>query len=413
MGSRVLHALLAAALAALAIAVLGRGPLDRGSDGAERDHAAVTHVTFGHSVPAALRPVALQLIAEVDAYWEREAAITLPPAHIAIGVNFEVDLAPIYADWEEQSIESSVEEWRSQRWAGYTSWYRDDEDHDEASPHIYVHAPRELWRAGAGHGSTLEAILVHEYFHQVQAVLDPAASAGGVPDWLLEGSARYAEYRHFLSEGADVSELESRFSRPDDAELEELRTCATGACHQADVYWTGAAAVAWLNERSRPTAYIDFWRERGRSGNWRDAFARTYGLAVETFYQEFAEFQAGRRMARAVIVNGTLSVDGLPPPPGKWVVQACYTNLIRDCVAVPVGPDGRYELRVAPRWLDGHDAESATITASARTGCTIFPVAPLSVGPPAGGGMSIWLDGGAEQRDFEIDSEGLRCLARG
>lgn len=97
------------------------------------------------------------------------------------------------------------------------------------------------------------------------------------------------------------------------------------------------------------------------------------------------------------------------------MVQACYTNLIQDCVASPVKEDGRYELRVAPRWLNGRETSSVTVTASARIGCTIFPVAPtVAVPPPEGiGTMGLALDGGSVRRDFQIRSDAVQCLTGG
>ncbi|TAK73860.1 MAG: hypothetical protein EPO16_11765, partial [Dehalococcoidia bacterium] len=260
--------------------------------------ATTTSVRFGDAVPAGQRMAALALVAEVEDYWREEAGIAVPEVRVALGVNFEDDLAPVFAEWEHTSVEEGVQAWRLSRWAGYaTYWYQRVEDADVVSRHLYAHVPAQSWDDLSSPDSPLRTILVHEYFHQLQDQLDHAASAGGVPDWILEGSARYAEYRHVAYLGGDTSEQEGYLSRPGNTNLAALQTCDGPECHESELRWVGAAAIAWLNDRTRPSAYIDFWRESGRMGDWRKAFQRTYGVTIESFYQQFEEFQAGRRLA--------------------------------------------------------------------------------------------------------------------
>lgn len=123
-----------------------------------------TSVRFGDAVPPGERMAALALVSEVEAYWREEAGIAVPEVQVALGINFDEDLAPLFAEWEHTSIHEGIQNWRLTKWSGYaTYWHQRGQGGDVVSRHVYAHVPAQSWHDLTDPNNPLRTILVHEY----------------------------------------------------------------------------------------------------------------------------------------------------------------------------------------------------------------------------------------------------------
>jgi hypothetical protein len=134
----------------------------------------------------------------------------------------------------------------------------------------------------------------HEYFHTLQRSLSRARSTtGGIPVWLIEGSARYFE--HAVTPGDLESFRRSQIRRFDDRPaLEELEQSgqATTSGGTGHAYPIGAVAVDYLAQTyGRESIQTDFWVALGGGGGWRSAFLQVFGISIDTFYADFATYR--------------------------------------------------------------------------------------------------------------------------
>ena len=128
----------------------------------------------------------------------------------------------------------------------------------------------------------LSSIWPREYFHVLQsdliANLEWVDLSGA--HWLLEGTAAYAAaiYR-------DAREIESQdrylakviaSAKTQDAPLTDP---AATALHRL--------AVDLLVQQAGAQAFVEFWRQVGKDGDWRAAFQQSFGLSLEQFLELF------------------------------------------------------------------------------------------------------------------------------
>ena len=169
-----------------------------------------------------------------------------------------------------------------------------------------------------------EFILAHEYFHILQHQLgNQAPSADGSPAWLTEGTARYVQDLYGRErEGGTGDAARAHWWRRSlevSAPLSALEAPEALAVPGFATYDLGALAVDWLVRRvaaasgnvpfaphalgglelrSEWDAHLQYYRLRESLGSWQAAFAEAFGVAVDEFYAEFAEYRAELTAAR-------------------------------------------------------------------------------------------------------------------
>jgi hypothetical protein len=144
-------------------------------------------------------------------------------------------------------------------------------------------------------------IAIHEVVHVLQAELAGRGSLGGPdnavppagPKWLFEGHAEWTAYQGVARIGllsidsaraqwiattkalasTPLSALEVRAARPDGS---------------YDIY---ALAVDFLLRGRDPASLLAYLEAIGRGTAWRDAFAASFGVTVESFYADFAAYR--------------------------------------------------------------------------------------------------------------------------
>ncbi len=133
-----------------------------------------------------------------------------------------------------------------------------------------------------GENNSGRIILMHEYFHAVQAELAGGSALRQVPGWLAEGSA-IALWDELGLSYVDRSIAMDRVSliSIDDA-------VDSFGPHDHEL---GALAFERLLRYPGDSAYFAFWRNLGTASGdevtWQAAFARTFGKTPDDFYREF------------------------------------------------------------------------------------------------------------------------------
>ena len=160
-------------------------------------------------------------------------------------------------------------------------------------------------------------VLAHEYFHVLQFHLSrQPPSDNGSPAWLTEGTATYAaavygrELRGKTDDG--IREVWALGSLDVTGRLSDFEASLPFYDLSWSAYQLGAMAVDWLVRhatalsddspftalergglglREDYDAHFRYYRVRQPSVSWRAAFEEAFGIGVDEFYGEFAEYR--------------------------------------------------------------------------------------------------------------------------
>ena len=140
--------------------------------------------------------------------------------------------------------------------------------------------------------------IAHEYFHVLQGTLIGGSGyilpSRGVPTWLVEGSAVYADYLYSQDEGLvtgqllKVSDFESVRPGIDLGDLRQVDSFWNDhhSSNKGYVYGVGLAAAQYLGD----PAFVEFWKALGRGMEWREALRQVSGVGFDEFNQAFREW---------------------------------------------------------------------------------------------------------------------------
>lgn len=144
-------------------------------------------------------------------------------------------------------------------------------------------------------------IAIHETLHVLQSELAGRGALGGPddqipragPKWLFEGAAEWTAYQA-IAEGGLIGIDAARAlwiattKRLSSTPLSALEVRAGRPFGAYDLY---ALAVDYLVRARNPATLSTYLEAIGRGTPWRDAFATTFGLTIESFYAEFAAYR--------------------------------------------------------------------------------------------------------------------------
>ena len=153
---------------------------------------------------------------------------------------------------------------------------------------IRIYGPRFLDRDA----TTRRLIVLHEYFHTVQARLS-AGRGGSIPLWLREGTARYVEYGvagdHGYVDYGRRRSAEVRAARGlESLQAYEDQGGPTFRGESGGAYVLGFLASEYLESlKGRQAVQRDFWAALRTSADWRAAFTTVFGVSVDQFYADF------------------------------------------------------------------------------------------------------------------------------
>ena len=159
--------------------------------------------------------------------------------------------------------------------------------------------------------------LTHEYFH----ILQDQLSDGWASNWLVEGTATWADDDHQVIDGSNTQEdARERMVSAITEDTPSLHSTEYG--NATWQYTLGWLATDRLTAAAGDESYIEFWRrlattEIGPHGrwtstpDWRMAFQETFGVPVSSFYADFDAWQ--REQAAA---NGA---GASPDDDKRWI----------------------------------------------------------------------------------------------
>ncbi len=168
--------------------------------------------------------------------------------------------------------------------------------------------------------------LAHEYFHVLQYGAGSVPVTGNIwPDWVVEGSAEYAQALVSEARGRIPFEVLRENARLTWASL--ARPLPRDSYSLSDpvhatvfTYQVGFLAIDWLVERTGPGAILEFFR----LGSHEDAFQQAFGMTLETFEAAFEEHRIEVAPPFTWQIGGTI-VD----PDGKAVDEIMSLAYVR------------------------------------------------------------------------------------
>lgn len=306
---------------------------------------AVANAPFAAAYPSAVLPAGTALVllcampvSEVifdSALSDRDRGLVLAQVRRAeafigaeMGARFEgvtIHVATSYDDYETRAV---AERFRA---GARSAWFRTKPSGFGGSAiGSFVVAITNNWSEG-------QSLITHELFHVAQTRV--GRKTAGVPTWLGEGGATYAEAAHVDAiAGERRPQLErlrlglqlvptpiGQLDKPCYGEPGERLACSR------DPYTVGQAGLAWLLERNPASAHADFWRRKGAGRDVEASFAGVFGMTLADFYQRFEEYRRGLGTAPGIQVR--LTAGG--GPADSWSVFA-----IAICATTGACPNG-------------------------------------------------------------------------
>ena len=143
-----------------------------------------------------------------------------------------------------------------------------------------------------------QATFAHEYFHILQhdpynaRYLTSGPHRDPAPFWLMEGGAMYASARYDDHRGHQSYEQTRRNFEHTTTRITEKLSEALVAGSNAP-YILGFFASEWLAYQRGERALLEYFTIRNNHATVEETFEATFGLTLEEFYEEFAEWRAG------------------------------------------------------------------------------------------------------------------------
>ena len=208
---------------------------------------------------------------------------------------------------------------------------------------------QEYWTDNTTPLLTGRSLLMHEYTHAVEYHLAGNATASKIPDWLIEGFARFAED---LLQHADGMSSRKRTETDAWQDIRHAPPLVDSTTHNAARYRLGRAAMYLLTEHESKAAPIEYYRLAHPQGigpgqqweshtTWDSALGLTFGVSLGEFYSLFSARRPGTGTLEnwndsnhhhepvgsspAVIVGSVVFGNGEPGTP--WKVAAYCQSL--------------------------------------------------------------------------------------
>lgn len=233
-------------------------------------------IVFWGEVPIGYQVYVRDRTTDIVQFFEERFGVRVPDLSIHVGEN---DIALLNA----------TRETLGEGWHVGLARYRDG--------HLFLHMDEK------------EAAIERLYFQAIQEHLAGEAPWG--PWWLSEGAGAFARYLYREWTGEQGLEASLHIARwRTSFEASPLRAFEGGSPGDAKQFDTNALMVAslamhWLVEEAGEDSLVAYYRAIGESGDWREAFERTFRLPFEEVYEGFAEYRAEvagqRREVRGII----------------------------------------------------------------------------------------------------------------
>ena len=243
----------------------------------------------------------------------------------------------------------------------------------------------------------------HEYAHAIQShMAGPRNSAA----WITEGvadrwSAEYYDATGDRSYSAHIGDIVTPRSRGTPIPLQEMEAGLFIDDHANANYSVAHLAIDYLVELVGEDRTFQYYRERPGYRTWQDAFHGTFGLSVDDFYTDFAEYREAN-FAPFEAIQGVAVTSGDDPLEGLWLGafppgESGYlgASTAADGTFALHLPDGAYRLELytavaSTCTVSGYEAAVAGRQAIIRVdGEGVSGVRILAGGPP--GDEAVWI----------------------
>ncbi len=236
---------------------------------------------------------------------------------------------------------------------GITVRYRDDHEQGCFYSTKTISLKERCWTA-----------IGHEYGHAVQEHL---AGPGSSPQWILEGvanrwSAQFHDARGFRTYADHLRDTVHPHARRTLTPLEDLEASLSdgGLTHNYNLIHV---AIDYLVELVGEDRTFQYYRERANYRTWQDAFHGTFGLSVDDFYTDFAEYREAN-FAPFEAIQGVAVTSGGEPLGGLWL--GAFPPGESGYLGASTAGDGTFTLRVpdGAYRLELHTDVASTCTVS-------------------------------------------------
>ncbi len=259
---------------------------------------------FAGGIPEWHRTILRSEMEYTRAFFKDRYGVEATDFTVMVGADYEA-LAPAYLE----VVGSQIIDW------GVRGWVEPSAKGGAAMTLMYGFISDEQF-------SNVRNVIAHEYFHVLQGQLNSGFVESqdgeiawtllnyGTPWWLREGLATWADYeysrnrvdfRPFLSDFhndgrytpyRDISQhLRSQEASVDSTDLETVENPEVFVCKFAFYSYSLAfVASTFLMEQVEEDSYVSFWKLLGEQPTWRHAFEEAFGIGVDEFYVQFAEW---------------------------------------------------------------------------------------------------------------------------
>ncbi len=270
---------------------------------------------------------------------------------------------------------------------GITVRYRDDYERNCFYSNKSIFLKERCWTA-----------IGHEYGHAVQEHL---AGGGSSPRWIIEGtanrwSAQFHDARGFRTYASHLRDTVHPQARRTLTPLEDLEaSLSEGGLTQN--YNLIHVAIDFLVELVGEDRTFEFYRERANYRTWQDAFHGTFGLSVDDFYSEFAEYRAAN-FAPFEGIQGVAVTSAGEPLGGLWL--GAFPLGESGYLGVSTSADGTFTLRLpdGAYHLRFHTAEATQCTVSGYEGAVAGRQAIIRLDADGVSGVQIVASGPASDQ---------------
>lgn len=155
----------------------------------------------------------------------------------------------------------------------------------------------------------------HEYSHAIQEYLAPSVDRG--PAWLIEGvanrwSAQFHEARGFRTYDDHLRETTLPLARRTPLPLEALEDGLFVDGFTVANYNIVHVAIDWLVELNGEDRTFRYHQERASHESWQEAFQAVFGLSIDEFYADFADYRAEFFPPEPRLHGSVVGPDGQP-----------------------------------------------------------------------------------------------------
>ena len=142
-------------------------------------------------------------------------------------------------------------------------------------------------------------------------ILRAGGSSYSSPEWLTEGTARYAGVLYDTTQYQYAIDFQQTWVIASLLVESSFRDVAATFGRQH--YDIAASAIHWLVEKTgNPRSHIDYWRALTSESDWRGAFVSAFGIQADEFFDAFEVYRSGLHLELSYIRGKVFDLEEKP-----------------------------------------------------------------------------------------------------